>query len=97
MEDHEMVNGRLRFFSQVFLNVVLDDAVEEKAGGEKVRLGMVVRVFYLPAFQRDATIVEGRGADSHALQVIRGNSVVMLEVSIIHIPSKPPFADHTAL
>lgn len=33
--------------------MVLDDAVEEKAGGEKVRLGMVV---------------------------IRGNSVVMLEV-----------------
>ena len=27
---------------QVFLNVVLDDAVEEKAGGEKVRIGMVV-------------------------------------------------------
>jgi hypothetical protein len=29
---------------QVFLNVVLDDAVEEKDGGEKVRLGMVVRL-----------------------------------------------------
>lgn len=28
--------------SQVFLNIVLDDAVEEKDGGEKVRLGMVV-------------------------------------------------------
>jgi small nuclear ribonucleoprotein G len=27
---------------QVFLNVVLDEAVEEKAGGERVRLGMVV-------------------------------------------------------
>ena len=27
---------------QVFLNIVLDDAVEEKAGGEKVRVGMVV-------------------------------------------------------
>lgn len=27
---------------QVFLNIVLDDAVEEKEGGEKVRLGMVV-------------------------------------------------------
>lgn len=27
---------------KVFLNIVLDDAVEEKAGGEKVRLGMVV-------------------------------------------------------
>lgn len=29
--------------SQVFLNIVLDDAVEEKAGGEKVRIGQVVR------------------------------------------------------
>jgi small nuclear ribonucleoprotein G len=27
---------------QVFLNVVLDEAVEEKASGERVRLGMVV-------------------------------------------------------
>lgn len=27
------------------MNVVLDDAVEEKAGGEKVRLGMVVGFF----------------------------------------------------
>ncbi len=27
---------------KVFLNIVLDDAVEEKDGGEKVRLGMVV-------------------------------------------------------
>ena len=29
---------------QVFLNIVLDEAVEEKEGGEKVRLGMVVRL-----------------------------------------------------
>lgn len=28
---------------QVFLNIVLDDAVEEKAGGDKVRIGQVVR------------------------------------------------------
>lgn len=27
---------------QVFLNIVLDEAVEERAGGEKVRIGMVV-------------------------------------------------------
>jgi small nuclear ribonucleoprotein G len=27
---------------QVFLNIVLDEAVEEKTGGERVRLGMVV-------------------------------------------------------
>jgi len=32
--------------SQVFLNIVLDDAVEEKAGGEKVRIGQVVRLFH---------------------------------------------------
>jgi hypothetical protein len=29
------------------LNIVLDDAVEEKDGGEKVRLGMVVRLHSL--------------------------------------------------
>ena len=27
---------------KVFLNIVLDDAVEEKEGNEKVKLGMVV-------------------------------------------------------
>ncbi len=31
---------------QVFLNIVLDEAVEEKAGGEKVRIGMVVWLFF---------------------------------------------------
>jgi hypothetical protein len=35
---------------QVFLNIVLDDAVEEKDGGEKVRLGMVVRTYILEYF-----------------------------------------------
>jgi small nuclear ribonucleoprotein G len=44
--------GILRGYD-VYLNIVLDEALEEKAGGEKVRIGMVV---------------------------IRGNSVVMLEV-----------------
>lgn len=29
---------------QVYLNIVLDEAVEEKDGGEKIRLGMVVRI-----------------------------------------------------
>ena len=27
---------------QVYLNIVLDDALEEKPGGEKARIGMVV-------------------------------------------------------
>ncbi|EHK40253.1 LSM domain-containing protein [Trichoderma gamsii] len=35
------VIGVLRGYD-VFLNVVLDEAVEEKDGGEKIRLGMVV-------------------------------------------------------
>ncbi|KAM7205763.1 LSM domain containing protein [Naviculisporaceae sp. PSN 640] len=35
------VIGVLRGYD-VFLNIVLDDAVEEKDGGEKERLGMVV-------------------------------------------------------
>lgn len=33
--------GVLRGYD-VFLNIVLDEAVEEKDGGEKVKLGMVV-------------------------------------------------------
>lgn len=31
---------------QVFLNIVLDDAVEEKDNGEKAKLGMVVRATF---------------------------------------------------
>ncbi len=69
---------------QVFLNIVLDEAVEEKAGGEKVRIGMVVRYFAL----LQAYCCHSRGVFERcmfadglcALQVIRGNSVVMLEV-----------------
>jgi small nuclear ribonucleoprotein G len=50
--------GILRGYD-VYLNIVLDEALEEKAGGEKTRIGMVV---------------------------IRGNSVVMLEVSsLFHV------------
>jgi hypothetical protein len=54
------VIGVLRGYD-VFLNIVLDDAVEEKEGGEKVRVGTVV---------------------------IRGNSVVMLEVGLILLLTK---------
>jgi small nuclear ribonucleoprotein G len=50
--------GILRGYD-VYLNIVLDEALEEKAGGEKTRIGMVV---------------------------IRGNSVVMLEVGVsVHV------------
>lgn len=30
--------------SQVFMNIVLDEAFEEKQGGEKVAIGMVVSI-----------------------------------------------------
>lgn len=49
----------------VFLNIVLDDAVEEKAGGEKVRLGMVVirgnSVVMLEALERIGDDRQGGG------------------------------------
>ena len=51
------------------MNIVLDEAVEEKDGGEKVKLGMVVRI----------TLIWNIRAMLTVEQVIRGNSVVMLE------------------
>jgi len=48
---------------------VLDEAVEEKDGGEKVKLGMVVRITLNWNIRAMLTVE----------QVIRGNSVVMLE------------------
>ncbi len=43
----------------MFLNVVLDDAVEEKAGGEKVRIGMVVSAengYIFPPFRSSSLL-----------------------------------------
>ena len=55
---------------EVFLNIVLDEAVEERDGGEKVRIGMVVGAH--PRQWHYMRLIE--------VKVIRGNSVVMLEV-----------------
>ncbi|KAL2009946.1 hypothetical protein VTN00DRAFT_5753 [Thermoascus crustaceus] len=41
LNGNRKVIGVLRGYD-VFMNIVLDEAVEEKTGGEKVRLGMVV-------------------------------------------------------
>ncbi|EXJ68905.1 Serine/threonine-protein kinase smg1 [Exophiala bonariae] len=41
LNGNRKVIGILRGYD-VFLNIVLDEAVEEKAGGERERLGMVV-------------------------------------------------------
>lgn len=43
LNGNRKVIGILRGYD-VFLNIVLDEAVEEKAGGERQRLGMVVRL-----------------------------------------------------
>ena len=48
---------------------MLDDAVEEKEGGEKVRIGMVVSLEITCSW--NIWLIR--------TQVIRGNSVVMLE------------------
>ncbi|KAK2741884.1 Serine/threonine-protein kinase smg1 [Myotisia sp. PD_48] len=41
LNGNRKVIGTLRGYD-VFMNIVLDEAVEEKSGGEKVPLGMVV-------------------------------------------------------
>lgn len=71
---------------QVFLNIVLDEAVEEKAGGEKVRIGMVVCPPLFPFPFSPSPPHKTPRHSPHAprltsrdAQVIRGNSVVMLE------------------
>lgn len=59
------------------MNIVLDEAFEEKAGGEKVSIGMVVRkAFDIP---RERCVRLEHLLNTLSLQVIRGNSVVMLE------------------
>lgn len=60
------------------MNIVLDDAVEEKTGGEKVGLGMVVCIRRYQLHFTRGLLVNCIFLDSS--QVIRGNSVVMLEV-----------------
>jgi hypothetical protein len=50
---------------KVFLNIVLDDAVEEKDGGEKVRLGMVVR--YIFCLYRKGECANGNAGHSWQL------------------------------
>ena len=62
------------------MNIVLDEAFEEKAGGEKVSIGMIVCT-NLPCISYEIWDIEYRWtiANDIIYQVIRGNSVVMLE------------------
>ncbi|KAL3448978.1 hypothetical protein BJX65DRAFT_306530 [Aspergillus insuetus] len=84
LNGNRKVIGILRGYD-VFMNIVLDDAVEEKQGGEKVAIGMVVSAAELGNFTLHPSGIHPvalRGTNqllvAH-LQVIRGNSVVMLE------------------
>ncbi len=53
--------------------------MEEKEGGEKVRMGMVVNDKLRPTADSRLPRRLNRSADAREAQVIRGNSVVMLE------------------
>ncbi|EKV21800.1 Small nuclear ribonucleoprotein SmG, putative [Penicillium digitatum Pd1] len=70
LNGNRKVIGVLRGYD-VFMNIVLDEAFEEKDGGEKVSAGMVVR----SSLFTDAK----NPANACRYQVIRGNSIVMLE------------------
>eukprot|EP00958_Prasinococcus_capsulatus_P021273 scaffold2879_cov269-Prasinococcus_capsulatus_cf.AAC.7 len=85
------VVGTLRGFDQ-FMNIVLDETVEEKSSHEKVDIGMVVRLFVCFVGARHASFARQPAArlstqrlgDHDSLgvrdvQVIRGNSVVSME------------------
>lgn len=61
------------------MNLVLDESFEEKAGGEKAAIGMVVRIEVF------GKCLYGNCAKGKNYQVIRGNSIVMLEVRIFSI------------
>lgn len=54
------------------MNIVLDEAFEEKVGGEKVAIGMTVS-------SPDCSRPPDHWLIDIFFQVIRGNSVVMLE------------------
>ncbi|CEL08346.1 Putative Small nuclear ribonucleoprotein [Aspergillus calidoustus] len=84
LNGNRKVIGILRGYD-VFMNIVLDDAVEEKQGGEKVAIGMVVSaaelgtpILYPLVIHPFALRATNQLLFAH-LQVIRGNSVVMLE------------------
>ena len=54
------------------MNIVLDEAFEEKDGGEKVPMGMCVRI-------TDNNPQHNPTDQITTLQCIRGNSLVMIE------------------
>ncbi len=61
------VTGVLRGFDP-FMNIVLDDAVEERTQEERIPMGLAV----------SASPAAGRRLTHHA-QMVRGNSIVMVE------------------
>uniref|UniRef100_G3MKA9 Small nuclear ribonucleoprotein G n=1 Tax=Amblyomma maculatum TaxID=34609 RepID=G3MKA9_AMBMU len=68
-----VITGILRGFDP-FMNLVLDETVEETKGGEKHNIGMVVSSFDAPSCGFDCDHFF-----AFHLQVVRGNSIVLLE------------------
>lgn len=72
------VSGILRGFDP-FMNVVIDETVEECRDGTKNNIGMVVctaTTFYKPPKE---LYLSFQLTECFVLQVIRGNSIVMVE------------------
>ncbi|CAL1545060.1 unnamed protein product [Lymnaea stagnalis] len=69
LNGNRKVTGTLRGFDP-FMNLVVDDAIEETKSGEKRNIGMVRANFVCDV---------GHCRESSFTVVIRGNSVVLLE------------------
>lgn len=92
LNGNRLVTGRLRGFDH-FMNVVVDEAVEEASPVDKIELGTIVRS--VPHAQRNEPLSSRMCLKKPCyyryfcpvLQVIRGNSVVQLEcLDRIHGP-----------
>ena len=65
------MSGVLRGFDP-YMNIVMDDTVEERSNSQKINIGMVVRFFGRSLKVSDNYIML-------LLQVVRGNSISLIE------------------
>lgn len=75
MNGGRQVTGVLRGFD-AFMNIVLDEAIEEVSPTEKHAIGMVVRLCW-PMWRRAAG--DGHARGRRAGQMVRGNCILMME------------------
>lgn len=74
LNGNRRVSGFLRGFDQ-FMNITLEESVEEISATEQNRIGMVVSCY--SCISKSSRIIHG--SLIHWIQVIRGNSIVQFE------------------